>query len=319
MADGNPGSGLPRYAVISIGDGWKGVALSSSCPSDVCGNVIVAPSIEQWRDWLGMLAHDSRQLSGVRVLKTSETVEVLETQLPRKSNADKPLRVICKQTKLRGVKDALFGFARPSATRHNFERARELQNAGIGTALPLAYLERKSPRSSWLITEFLDGVIDLDAYVLTVLSRAGAADNRDRRNAVLRALAELFRGLERASLYHRDMKASNILLVHANKPGVKPCACIVDLDGLATHRPWRSAWKPIVRLAASLLQYPAVSRADYARFLRDYLIAGGQYRFAWRTHFPRLRKQAARYAQAAHRRKSNKLDGFTGDAALRSA
>jgi|CXWL01.1.fsa_nt_gi hypothetical protein len=312
MADRNPDPGLPRYAAISLGAGWNGVVLSSPCPSDVSGNVIVAPSVEQWREWLDLLVQDRRRLPGARVLKTSETVEVWETRLPRQCDADEPLRVICKQTKLHGVRDAIAGCLRPSAARRNFEQAQVVQKAGIGTAVPLAWLECRSPRASWLITEFLDGVVDIDSHVLTVLSRAEVAGNRTHRNAVIGASVQVFRGLERAGLYHRDMKASNILLAPVGEQGKALRACIVDLDGLAAYRSWRSVWKPIVRLAASLLQYPTVNQTDYARFLREYLIAGGQDRFAWRTHFPRLRKQAARYAQAAQSRKSGKLDGYSG-------
>ena len=319
MADSCPIVELPRYVRISIGDGWSGLALSSSYPTDSSENAIVAPSIEQWREWLDLLVQDRRRLPGARVLKTSESVEVIETQLPPRGDADKAVRVICKQTRLHGAWDAMVGFVRPSAARRNFERAQALHKAGIGTALPLAYLERRSSRASWLITEFLDGVMDLDAYVLTILSRAGSAENRTRRDVVIRAVAGLFCGLERAGLYHRDMKASNILLVHAGEQARSPRACIVDLDGLAAFRAWRSAWKPIVRLAASLLQYPAVTRTDYLRFLREYCSEIGQECCDWRTHLGRLRKQAARYAQAAQKRKSNKLDGFTGDAVLRSA
>ncbi len=302
-----------HYVNIEL-DGWRGLVLINSRPS--ARNRLEMENADPWRAWLTMLVQNVQKLPEAKVLKTSDTVEVLEAQFPR--NADeRPLHVVCKHTKSRGIKDAITGFARTSAARRAFGRALLVQTAGIETAQPLAYLERKFPRTSWLITEYLEGVVDLDAYVLTCLSRVETRGDRARRNAIVHALVDLYQGFKSADLYHRDMKASNILL--ANTQGDSPRACIVDLDGLEPTRLWRSEWKPIVRLAASLLQYPAVTRTDYARFLRDYLIAGGEDRRAWQTHFLRLRKQAARYAQAAHKRKSNKLEGFTGDAVLRSA
>lgn len=266
--------------------------------------------MERWREWLEVLIRDHRKMPGLKVLKTSETVEVLEAQLPCENEDEKPLRVVCKQSKVRGVKDRMAAAFRGSAARRNFDRASMLQSRGICTATPLAYVERHSPCTSWLVTEFLDGLIDLDAYVLTVLSRGGA--ERSRRISIIRCVAGLFGRLKWAGLYHSDMKASNILLANTGDPTVPPQAYLVDLDGLAPLRPWRSAWKPVVRLAASLMQYPSVRGTDYARFLREYMVAAGQDGRAWRSHFQRLRKQAARYARAASSRKHNKLDGYSG-------
>ncbi len=298
----------PLYLAVDV-ENWKGEVLVQ--PAGEAGLPIHPNLGKRWREWLSSLINHPHSLPGVRVLKTSKTVEVLEARLALRDN-ETPVRVICKQVKIRGAKDALAGLFRRSSARRNFERASRLQKAGIGTATPLAWLERRSPRTSWLITEFLDDVIDLDAYVLTVLSRSTAGTDRALRNAIVRSLVEMFRGLQWGGLYHRDMKASNVLLANAGSKDNPPRVCIVDLDGLSTHRPWRSYWKPIVRLAASLLQYPAVTRTDYARFLREYLMEFGADRRAWRTHFTRLRKQAARYSQAAHKRKSDKLDGFSG-------
>ena len=303
MDNGTCSPQAPEYASFSLGE-WTGLTLMRGA----CAGTPAAPPIE-WK-WLERLVSDRGTLPGLRILKTSETVDIFEVRLPRGLDQD-PLRVICKQTNTRGVKDGLAGLVRPSAARRNFERAKALQSARIGTALPLAYLERKSPRASWLITEYLEGVVDLDAYVLTVLSRSSTAIRQDRRVAIISALVGLCRGLERAGLYHRDLKASNILL--ANVQLDPPRVFIVDLDGLNPTRPWRSAWKPMTRLAASLLQYSGVSSADYARFLREYLVADGQSSRAWRSHFHRLRKQAARYSQAAQNRKTKKLDGYAGD------
>jgi hypothetical protein len=303
------GDNAPLYSPLKL-DGWKGLVLIKSGSS--LGPQIDFASTEPWHTWLGMLVNDPGRLSEARVLKTSKTVEVLEVRVPLIPGS-RPFKVICKQSKVNGIKDSLIGFWRPSAASRNFNKAQALQSHNIVTALPLAFMENRTARLSWLVTGFLEDVIDLDAYALTILSRAGAMVRRDRRNKIITSIGNLFLGLESAGLYHRDMKASNILLANAVNSTKPPRACIVDLDGLEKSRPWRSKWKPIVRLAASLLQYPAVTRADYARFLREYLVAGGEERRAWRTHYHRLRKQAARYAQAAQKRKSKKLDGFTGE------
>jgi hypothetical protein len=90
---------------------------------------------------------------------------------------------------------------------------------------------------------------------------------------------------------------------------------IVDLDGLAPRRWWRPdhRWQPLTRLAASLLAYPSVTRADYARCLREYLARSGDDPAAWRPRFLQLAASAADYARRSRRRKSHKLDGFSAD------
>jgi hypothetical protein len=214
--------------------------------------------------------------------------------------------VVAKRSHGRSFFDRL----QPSAARRNFERARRLRDAGIATAAPLACLERSSPPAAWLVTEFLDPVVDLDTLALTVLTRSNGGWSRHRRNGLIRKAAGLFCDLERAGLYHRDLKASNILVAPGEGDDSLK-ACIVDLDGLAWWWPWRSRWKPVTRLAASLLPYKSVTRGDHVRFLRAYLAARGDDPARGLDGVRRMRRKAARYARAARKRKSNKLDGYS--------
>lgn len=293
----------PYHAPIAF-DGWTGRVLTQRCPSNVTDNKIEAPSAQTWREWLGMLVSRGTAMHGCKILKTSDSVHVIQTHLP--GDGPSPgLAVVGKQSCSHSLLDTL----RPSPARRNFDRGLRLRAAGIATALPLAYLECRSPRGSWLITEYLDRVVDLDSFVLTILTRSDSSLTHARRSDFVKSIAALFRGLELAGLYHRDMKASNILLTLDSKGGA-PRACIVDLDGLSPRRPWRSRWRPLTRLAASLFQYRMVNATDYARFLKSYLTAGGEDVSQWKTNFQRLRKEAARYSQAAQKRKRNKLDGY---------
>ncbi len=73
------------------------------------------------------------------------------------------------------------------------------------------------------------------------------------------------------------------------------------------------ARQSVVRLAASLLTYTTVTRSDYCRFLRAYLVRTGWPPDAWKEHYRRLSQQANDYVRRARRRKANKLDGYAGD------
>ena len=76
--------------------------------------------------------------------------------------------------------------------------------------------------------------------------------------------------------------------------------------------PAPTRWQPLTRLAASLRDYPALGRTDFARFLRQYLSRVGISTTQWKAHYRRLAREATEYVQRSQHRKSHKLDGFTG-------
>jgi hypothetical protein len=61
-----------------------------------------------------------------------------------------------------------------------------------------------------------------------------------------------------------------------------------------------------------LLQYKSITRADYARFLCEYLRATARNAEDWRSWFPDLSRRAISYNRRARLRKAGKLDGYSG-------
>jgi serine/threonine protein kinase len=93
-----------------------------------------------------------------------------------------------------------------------------LLRAGIETSVPLAVIERGHPRrESWLFSEYLPDLIDLEHWILTRLANLPPSVGRARKLAVIEALAELVRRLKAAALVHRDLKASNLLISEADQ------------------------------------------------------------------------------------------------------
>ncbi len=211
---------------------------------------------------------------------------------------------------------SLFAALRTTRERANYDRGLMLLRAGIATALPLALLE--SPglvREAWLVTAYVSDVVDLDQLALTLLPRLGADRVRAVKAAVVAAVVELFERMERHGLRHRDLKASNILLTNWDGPAEDMRVWIMDLEGLRPRRLWDSnrRWQPLIRLGASLLGYASVTRGDYARFVGAYLSRIGFPQDSWRHRYRTLSKRATDYARRSRRRKSHKLDGYTGD------
>jgi len=269
------------------------------------------PSADNWRAWLAQLVADSAALPGYATLKYSKSGEVFRARIGGEN--EKPLEVVCRFSRSGGVGDSILN--RASRGRRNFRRAVQLLHAGIDTAIPLARMERIArPRSSWLVTEFVGDVVDLDQIVLTLLSHLDRNAVRKVKATLTGALVELFARLDGARLYHRDLKASNILFTHWNGREGPARTMLVDLDGLHHRRWWngRRRWQPLIRLAASLRDYPALSRTDFVRFLHQHLSRVGTPTADWKACFRRFAREAAGYAQRSQRRKSHKLDGFTG-------
>ena len=326
------------FTPIELSRGIRGEILTECrLPTRHCPVPRNLPSFTEWRPWLAQLVTDPAALPGYATLKYSKSGEVFRARFPGPGDPHAAtLDVACRyfpvnetqkrrktQTQktengcsfLRFCVSVFLRFFRPSRASRNLLRARRLLQVGIDTPVPLAWIERTTPpRSSWLVTEFVANVVDLDQIVLTLLPRMDRRARRKARNGVVDAVVELLARLDRAGLHHRDLKASNILMTNWEGRETRPRPMLVDLDGLHPRRWWdrRRRWQPLIRLAASLRDYPGLTRTDFARFLHRYLSQIGRPKAEWKTHFRRLTRDATEYVQRSQLRKTRKLDGFTG-------
>lgn len=307
---------VPSFARIELTGGWSGEVLTGAEPLDRglegtgCHRL---PTAEQWPSLLERIVSEPSVLSGYTLLKYSKHGEVFRARLPF---GDDALDVVCKQSRVHGFLRELASRFRPTREKANFGRAIALLKMGIRTALPLARLERRSPRrEAWLVTRYIEGLVDLDQVALALLPRIEAASAHGVKESIIDVIVEFVVALEKKGLAHRDLKASNILLERWDGGGERVRLWVVDLDGLRTGKrrivPRRS--QPLMRLAASLLGYSAVTRTDYGRFLKRYLIRTTGSTESWKRRFRALASQTREYRRRAGRRKSHKLDGYAGE------
>ncbi len=295
---------------IPLVDGWIGEVLIRSDALAGQGNPIRWPDGQLWRPALEAFLADRTELPGYELLKFSKTGEVCRLKL---DVGGRSIDAVCKQSRPAGmVRATASRFQRPREQR-NFDRALDLLRAGISTALPLAVLRRNRPaRQSWLITEYLPGLVEMQHLALSELSRLAPRACRARKNALIQSAVELLGRLEDSRVTHRDFKAANLMLERAGNDASRSADIIlVDLDGLGPMRLFAGIrrWHPVVRLAASLLDCKAVTRTDLARLIRTYLVRLGQPKPAWKTHFRRVAIRAEKYAYSAARRKQGRFDG----------
>lgn len=306
---------IARIETIRLSGGWRGKVLTGPVrgPKPASGESQhrTLPDPDHWRAFLQKLITAPDALPDYAVLKFSRGGKVFRATF---AIGECSIAVIAKQSRLSGLRKHLSVAFSGTREARNFRRGLTLFASGVSTALPLAWLERRRPRrEAWLITEFLDDLVDLDQVALGLLANLPRADRARIGRNVVSAVSDLLAALDDIGLTHRDFKASNVLLRNWGEKHGPVSALLVDLDGISKASQ-RTRWQPIVRLAASLLAYPAVTRTDYARFLRAYLSAGADGQADWKSHYRRIAAASAGYVQRAHGRKSHKLDGYSGEA-----
>lgn len=286
---------------------WKPIRLSNGWRGQVCDS---GEGVEPWRPFLEQLVRDSTRLPGFAALKHSADRQVIRAAV----TALRDMPVVCRYVRVEGTAawlDRLLG----SAARRDLRRTYALAGGGIDAPGPFALIERRGAASeSWLVTLFFDRAVDLDRLVLTVLPQLTSTEQRRAKNSAALAVAEFFARLERSGWRHRDLKASNILINDSDAQLAEPRVFIVDVEGLRRRRPWNGSAgeEAMIRLAASLLDAPSVTRTDFARCLRSYLRTLGRPQADWRSTYLELSQRAIAYVRAAQARKPHKLDGYSG-------
>lgn len=296
---------------ISLPIGWSGsVVTGYHGPLVGGGPAETPPSTQIWIPLLESIVTDPSTLPGYELLKYSGAAELFKVRLSWDTGS---IEVVCKRNRTDGFFASILGRLRQSRERRQFELGWSLCRAGIGTAIPLAIIERSTtPRAAWVITRFLAGIVDLDQIALTILPKLSGSRSRCVKHRIIESTVDLFVRLHSLKLHHRDLKATNILLTDCDGAEGGPHAWLVDLEGFrsvvlpsAGRR-----WQPLVRLAASLLSYESVTRTDYLRFLQAYLARTGAATHDWKARFITLSRRAGNYNRKARRRKTHKLDGY---------
>ncbi|MEK6799589.1 MAG: lipopolysaccharide kinase InaA family protein [Planctomycetota bacterium] len=230
-------------------------------------------------------------------------------------NPHTAIEVVCKRSQPKPGLERFLAALRSSRAQRNFAQSRQLLDAGVATAKPLAWItQRSGSRASWFVAEFVPGLADLDRIAMATFPRLSGHEARQVRSGLSLAVAELLLSLRRAGLHHRDMKASNVLVSEADLGASQPRCVLLDLDGLRRAGRWRrNEWRrPLVRLAASLHDYSSVKRSDYLRCLRRYASGIGLLPDKVPALFRSLADDARRYAERSRTRNHDKLDGYAG-------
>jgi hypothetical protein len=282
-----------RYFVrLKLGGGWRGMAVKR------CKHPIEASRASQmvfdraW--WTAQLRDPLRWFKEAgepgEVCKASHSGMVRRVLLQHPSDR---LPVIIKRPLARNWRRAIVQCLAVSRSLRGWRRGHAMLHRDIPTAHPLAVLERRVGPfvvDSLLVTEAVPEAVDLETFLRREYEERAPADwARLKRALIDRLVTHLRRFLERG-FYHRDCKASNVLVVPL--PEMK--LLWIDMDGVrppGRHRRERELW-PLVRLHVSLLAVPGLTRTDRVRFLRAFFTRFGSSPDHWREAWGMLAQQS---------------------------
>lgn len=282
------------FARVDLGGGWQGhVFLRSKhlLAGSQASQLVFAR--DQWKQWLAEPLNwvDPRQTKRV---KESKRTTVCQGELPVAEGA---LPVMIKRVRPRRWKRWLTWF-RHSRNLRTWRKGHALLNRDLPTARPLAVLERRRVGlrlDSLLITELPPEAVDLATALRQLASKQQPSRNWALKYALTHQLVRLVKEMHACGFYHRDLKASNVLLVpRADGGGLEPW--LIDLDGLI-RRPViarRRQLQCLLRLSVSLESQSAVTRTDRLRFLLAFLRGPGRPARDWKPLWRKLEQAAAR-------------------------
>ena len=262
------------------------------------------PTQDAWRPELETLLWAPDSLENYEVLKIGQSSHVVSATF---SFGNAKMHIVAKRARAHSLVRKVADMFRASRARRSFQNSCRLLQLKFRTPRPLVILENRRKTESWLITSFVDGLVDLDELALRGLSSLAPSLRHQAKRTLVQAVARFMARFQQAGLLHRDLKASNIMI--RDLTGGTPAVWLLDLEGLQLRHPPKEE-RMLMRLASSLLEYASVTRTDYARFLKSYIADMGQDATSWQTRYRTLAALALQRNRRAVRRKRGKLDGY---------
>ncbi len=290
------------FAAVQLNDGWSAIACLGSLPE-----IEPAPTAPLsrtfWTQALEALNQQMEQPSAGALLKSSPSRRVVQSHITLPDA--RVLKVICKDGQPVTWYQRVSGrYAGPKEWREFWTGQRLLQ-LGLPTPRPLACLWTRAGIVGIrcrLVTRYLGGALPIDRMVRKLLAARPSDRDANRRavNDLAVAVGNLLKTLSTEDLYHRDLKASN-LLVGESEGRLHPW--LIDLDGLAHERRGGHVGlrRSVARLAIALQDATELPATVGVRVLRQF--AG---RHGWRREWQLLREEIGRLTASQRRRRRDR-------------
>ncbi len=209
--------------------------------------------------------------------------------------AGKPASIFIKRYNYQNSLYALKNLFRSSRGKRTWKTAHALLAREISTPLPVAFGEKRRMRvlrESFCITQNIAQAVPLSGLFREAGSGSAAECAVDKSN-LIRAAALLVQMMHERGIWHRDLKAANILVQRTTGGGTT--LYLTDLDGIRIRDTVRPAERirDLTRLNRSLLSIPALSTRDRLRFLQCYLNTGNRRDKTLRSYWEGIRRETS--------------------------
>jgi tRNA A-37 threonylcarbamoyl transferase component Bud32 len=230
---------------------------------------------------------------GRRMIKNSNTTSscILPTMI-----ADATAGIFIKRYNYQNALYALKYLVRTSRGKRTWKAAHALLARGVPTPEPVAYGEKRKRRM--LLESFFVARALAHAIPLSALFPEAGPGARDRypvdKADLIRRTALLVRMMHERGIWHRDLKAGNILA--EPMPGGGMQLYLTDLDGIRVKNTVRRVERirDLARLNRSLIGSPALSARDRLHFLQWYLGTGRRGDKTLRSYWEAIRRETTK-------------------------
>ena len=264
--------------VADLSDGWSGRFMLDDSAGDHF-------SLEDWKlalaDMNSFLSEPFETLRDQKhstVIRKNITVDRREIAV-----------VIKHERPVRGIRGYIRSFGPARAFRF-FKTASKLTAGGVPVVFPLAALQRKQvpfTTDSILITEYVRKSEDLYWFMRNQPCSFAV------KKGICVQIATIFASLHKCGLRHRDAKAQNFLVTTVRN-GDSCKISLVDIDGVKSYgiRTSSARFRPLAKLAATLLSFGEIRMTDYLRTFHIYCKLTGIDAVEGKRIFRRLARQA---------------------------
>jgi len=186
--------------------------------------------------------------------------------------------VYLKRYLLIGAKQIAQAFFRYHKAQRAWRIANIMQQEGIPTPRPVAFLRRQTwgrVNEFVVITEGITSGLSLRQYVRQWLYAQPQSARMHLKRRLIRRVAEFLAALHLSGIYHGDLTANNIFIESLQDHDIR--VYLLDLDSVRSFSriSHRRRIKNLEELGRNFLELPIISTTDRVRFLTRYLARYG--------------------------------------------
>jgi glycosyltransferase involved in cell wall biosynthesis/tRNA A-37 threonylcarbamoyl transferase component Bud32 len=203
-----------------------------------------------------------------KLLKDTPKSSVATLPFPTQSGT---LTLCVKRVKGRGILALGKALLKKDRARRSWVGTHGMRVRGISAPEPVALIEKPGlglNRESYLLTTFLEGVKELNSYVIERFDRPLSLDNQKEKESFITSLAKRLSDLHHKGIYHADLKSNNILVKEEGPLSWEFYFIDCDRVRFKSELNFKELSNNLAQINASISS--CMTPSDRLRFFKDY-------------------------------------------------